>query len=138
MSSRRPAKPETRGPARMLDDPKPGFFKTRLVKGGPFVTAEIRHGPALDEDGAPLDRSYLWEAIKNGKHVRAPHPEPMRAGVFLVWHSATPIDEATFRFMRANESHAESYRPHDPLSTPDRRADVKRFSSEYFRLAKGS
>lgn len=124
---RQPAKPETRGAGRMLDDPKPGFFKTRLVRNGPFVTAELRHGT----DHEAPDRSPLWETYINGKLIEHPSPDPVRAGVFRVWTSI-PISAAEYEEMTNAKNGA---RPVDPISTPERRASVKRLPPEYFKLA---
>lgn len=52
-------------PSRIIDQPRPGLFKMRLVKGGAFVAARI-----WEKDGAlhahangfpcPLDRVWLF------------------------------------------------------------------------------
>lgn len=64
--------------SRPVDDPKPGFFRMRLVKGGPFVGAEIRHGAPRDPEtgGIMEERSFMWETIIDGKLARDPSPDP--------------------------------------------------------------
>lgn len=43
---------------REIGTPTPGLYRTRLVKGGPWVAARIWHGPPLDPvTGEPLDRA---------------------------------------------------------------------------------
>lgn len=49
-------------------DLKPGYYKTRLVKGGPYVAAQLCYGPPLDpETGDPLDRSWRYTVRLNGE-----------------------------------------------------------------------
>lgn len=50
-------------PARPIDQPAPGFFRMRLVKGGPFVGALIseRLGMlAAQINGVPADVDHVW------------------------------------------------------------------------------
>lgn len=51
--------------SRRIDQPEPGFFKLRLVRGGPFVAARIwRTGDALHAHvnamPCPVDRVWLF------------------------------------------------------------------------------
>lgn len=116
-------------PSRQLDDPKPGYFKTKLVRGGPLVPAEIRFG----QDPEAPDRSPLWEALINGKHVRTPSPDPVQAGVFRIWESATPISREEFRFLTDDTEWCLEHAPNDPQANPERRASTLSLPLNFFR-----
>lgn len=120
---------------RPLDNPQPGFFKVRLVKGGPFVGAEIRHGPSRDPEtgGVMYERSYFWSAEINGRLVRDPSPDPLTAGVFRIWESGTPIDEAEYRFLIADREWCARNAPQTPEANPTDAAKVGSIDPEYFR-----
>lgn len=48
---------------RRIDQPRPGFFKMRLVRGGPFVAARIwQEGDALKAhiNAFPADLDRVW------------------------------------------------------------------------------
>ena len=66
-------------PSRLVWPPSPGTFKLRLVRGGPWVPAEIVH----------LDG--MWQAVIAGE-PRRPHADPVLAdGVERVWSWAVAI-----------------------------------------------
>jgi len=61
-------------PSRRLDDPKPGYFLVRVVKGGPLVPAAI-----IYEFG-------VWRAVISGEEFDA-REDPLRAEkVLFIWH----------------------------------------------------
>lgn len=121
--------------SRPVDQPRPGFFKMRLVKGGPFVGAELRYGPSRDPDtgGILYERSYLWETRINGALARDPSPDPVAAGVFRVWLSGTEIDEEEFRYLIADREWCAKHAPHRPEAQPARKVDLSSLSPEDFR-----
>lgn len=122
-----------RGPPRVLSEPRAGYFKTRLVRGGPFVGAEIRYGPGSDPDtGEPLDRSWLWEALIGGKHVRIPSPDPLKAGVIMIWESATEITESEFRFLTADAEWCAKHAPQEPQAKPKEKIDIVELPPSHF------
>jgi len=113
--------------SRRIDDPRPGFFKTRLVKNGPFVGAEIRHGPSTDPDtgGVLEERSWMWETWINGELVEKPSPDPLRAGVYRVWLCAKSISEAEYRHLVADREWCRHHAPSSPEANPTKRADPR-------------
>ena len=121
--------------ARQIDDPQPGFFKMRLVRGGPFVGACISYGPPSDpETGGILEeRSYLWEARINGELVRTPSPDPAKAGVFRIWHSGTEISEPECRFLIADAEWVRMYAADTPSANPKQPVDLANMPAEHFR-----
>ena len=87
-----------------VDKPQPGFFWTRLVKGGPKVGARIWEGrdvfglPVMlaEVNGKPADAAEVWNYNANHR-----------------------ITEAEYRFLVADTAHAVAHRPDDPKATPD-------------------
>lgn len=79
--------------ARVINRPEPGFFKQRLVRGGPWVGSIIwRQCPFILEDGQwfePTERSQPLAAMIDGiyKHVDQ------------VWLSAHFCSEAEYRYL---------------------------------------
>lgn len=109
---------------RAVDEPRPGFFRIRLVKGGPWVAARIEHRPSRDPlTGELLDRSPLWRVTIAGEELPA-SPDPLRAGVFRVWHSGQPISESEYRYLTARREHAIRYEPDLPEAAPRERIDL--------------
>ena len=50
--------------------PSPGFYRTRLAKGGVWVPVLVyRPCPMDPEDGYPLDRYYQLRCLVDGKEV---------------------------------------------------------------------
>ena len=84
-SGRQPAKPDARGPARPVDNPRAGFFHVRMVKGGPCVPARICH-----------DFGQFW-AVINGVTVDGGGEDPILVkDVMRIWHYGVEIDEAEY------------------------------------------
>lgn len=51
-----------------VDEPRPGFYKTRLVRGGPWVGAQLFwQWPTDPHTGEQLDRSPTMIALVNGE-----------------------------------------------------------------------
>lgn len=51
--------------ARRSDEPEPGLYKSRLVRGGPWVAAQVWHDPS----------TALWHVKINGQHA-GESPDP--------------------------------------------------------------
>jgi len=99
---------------RAIDKPEEGFFRLRLVRGGPYVPARIAH----DETG--------WWAEIDGQRYQ-PHPDPTHSeGVFRIWHGGRVIDEAEYRHMLAVRGWAERSMPQHPSATPREPIDAEK------------
>ena len=95
-------------PARDISRPEPGRFKMKLVKGGPFVAAEILVLPNGD-----------WAAEINGKMQTPSNSDPAHAaGVFRIWTGGQRITDGEFNFLRALAEWARKNDPNHPLSAP--------------------
>ena len=44
---------------RRIDRPEPGLFKTRRIKGGPWLPVRIRSVRAVDDEGRVADRAPI-------------------------------------------------------------------------------
>ena len=112
--------------SRNIGEPRPGFFKLRKVRGGPYVGARIVHGPPTDPlTGETLDRSWLWETWIDGALVRSPSPEPVKAGVFRVWYHGSEIPEAEYRYLIDDREWCRRNAPQSPEATPDQAVDLE-------------
>jgi hypothetical protein len=108
---------------RRIDRPEPGFFKLRLVRGGPFVAAVIfMPCPMVPADPdihpgewcTPLDRSRHLEARIDGRPAA-----PDR-----VWIGGRPIDSREYRYLIEGAAWDRSYAPEAPAANPTRAIDL--------------
>ena len=114
----------TPGDGVRVDRPRPGHFKTRMVKRGPWVPAVIyRPCPMVppefdispDEWCWPMDRCPPLEAMING----AP------ADVMRVWLSPA-IDAAEYAHMTAVAAWDAEHQPDGPKANPTVAVDLSR------------
>jgi hypothetical protein len=118
---------------RQVGRPEPGFFKLRLVKGGPFVGARIEYGPTRDPlTGEPLDRSWHYAADINGFVDQNPRPEP-NDDVWKVWEFGQRIDEAEYRFLIADREWAAKHAPELPEATPRKPVDLRQIPIPFLK-----
>lgn len=75
--------------ARIEDEPMPGYFKRRMVRGGPFVPVAIWLEQEIDPDTGELTAPEELRAIVNGQPI-----DPVRA-----WFYARPISLAEYDAM---------------------------------------
>lgn len=109
---------------REISKPRPGLFKLRLVRGGPWVAARIVHMAARDPvTGEALDRSPLWSAYVNDELLAEPSPDYVEAKVNRIWEYGRPIDLAEYKFLLAQHRHAARYEPNHPAADPRRAID---------------
>lgn len=114
-----------------MTDVRPGFYKCRLVRGGPWVAVRVAHEPASDpETGETLDRSPMWSVEIDGELARAPSPDRDKAGVFLT-EAMRPIDEAEYHYLRRVKDHAVKVDPRYPEARPNKRIDIGKLPPIY-------
>ena len=105
---------------RAIVKPEPGWFRTRMVRKGPWVPARIYCEPATDPlTGELMERPAMLLAEINGRPC-----EPER-----VWQFCWPITEDEYRFMLANIAWAEQHAPRDPAANPERAIDLNAIGS---------
>jgi len=104
-------------------DPVPGFYRIRLVRGGPWVGARITYGPPLDPiDGEELDRSPRWNAFIDGELIGEPGPCPHKAGAFRIW-PAHSISQAEHDYLVATARWARDHAQAEPAANPRQTID---------------
>lgn len=95
-------------PPRVIDRPTPGLYRTRLVKGGPWVAARIWHGPPSDPlTGEVLERAHALRCEIDGRGL----VEPVEWWTRL--HGPIPFDE-WLQLKRAAES--PTFAPRRPVN----------------------
>ena len=92
------------------DEPQCGFFKRRLVKGGPFVPARIWLDQWIDEDTGELMADEVLLCEVNGE-FGDPHEQ-------WTWLCAMPISEAEFNYLEAVRRHVGWHEPEQPQANP--------------------
>lgn len=95
-------------------DPKPGWFRRRFVRGGPWVAARIWIEAEVDDAGELLSEEVLRCEVA-GREAKA---EDQWSYV-----ASHPITEAEYNFMVADKAWAEANAPDDPSARPDRKID---------------
>ena len=95
-----------------INDPQEGFYRRRLVRGGPWVPGCIWwvYGEVDQESGHKMEDDVL-HCLVNGRH-RDPYRE-------WLWLAKEPITEAEYNFMVDDAAHARAHRPDDPKAKPD-------------------
>lgn len=100
----------------------PGYFRLRLVRGGPFVAASID----LTADG-------LWRVTVNGE-ASAASADPWHCpGMERVWFYGHRIDRAEHDYLLALAAHARRHDPAHPLASPGQRIDLHHIAPIYRR-----
>jgi len=97
-------------------EPQCGWFKRRLVQGGPMVPARIWMHQDLDEDGNLTAPEELRCEV--GGKRRDPVDE-------WTWICADPITEAEFNFMVADAAYCREHHPSSPEANPTARASSR-------------
>jgi len=102
-----------------VSTPLAGFYKMKLVKGGPWVTVEIWYGPPHDPvTGDVLDRSWRWQARVDGGEAE----DPLRRA--WPYCSGQPITRTEFDYLRDVACWAKDYAPSQPEASPRQKIDL--------------
>lgn len=83
--------------ARVEDEPMAGYFKRRMVRGGPFVPVAIWLDQEIDPDTGELVAPEEMRAIANGRPV-----DPVQ-----VWAYARPISLEEYEALTGIRDHQE-------------------------------
>ncbi len=104
---------------RRVDQPEPGLFKLRLVKGGPWVAAEIT-----------LDDAGRYGALINGEPCGPAHVDPVLAPrVMDVWHSGVRIDAGEHAYLLSLSAWARANAPDRPEASPAQPINLMRMAA---------
>ena len=83
-------------PDRIEDQPQPGWYRRRLVKGGPFVPVKIWLDQDIDHESGELQSPEILRATLNGQPT-----DPVR-----VWTYCDPISREQFEALEAAHASA--------------------------------
>lgn len=101
---------------RTSDTPQPGFYLIRLVRGGPWVAAQIAHA----EDG--------WTVSIDGV-TEGPSLDPWAlSNMERVHWGGRETTEAEVRYRLALKHHAATYEPDAPAANPKRPVDLDKLT----------
>jgi hypothetical protein len=111
----------------VTDEPHPGFYKRRLVKGGPFVPVQIWIEGDRDDAGELVDDERILCSV-NGREADA-----VDNWMYCCVH---PISEAEFDYLTSLSSFARVHAPREPLANPKKKIDPLKFPLPSFPQAK--
>lgn len=97
-----------------LDEPQAGWFKTRMVKQGPWVPARIWLTSFTDEHSELTEDEQFWCEV-NGS--------PRDADWQWPWLCFNPISEAEYNYMMAVQEWAHQHAPSEPEANPRQKVD---------------
>lgn len=96
-------------------DPMPGFYKRRLVRGGPWVPARIWCVQDICPDTGELLSDEFLQAECNGEWA---DPDDV-----WTWLCANPISEQEFKYLTALAEHCARHEPGHPAANPRKAID---------------
>lgn len=99
-------------------DPQAGFYKRRLVKGGPWVPVHIWIERELDDAGDMLSDERIMCSV-DGRIVPVDD--------HWTYACAKPIPETEFDYLTRLSGYAKARDPREPLSKPRRKIDPLSF-----------
>lgn len=103
----------TRDPAK----PRPGYFKMRLVKGGPFVAARIIR-LCHCTIGSQGDRPHEWFLTCDRYPPLSAEINGEEADVARVWAYGREISPKEYKHPTALREWAEQHAPQEPEANP--------------------
>lgn len=115
---------DRRGFARTMNEPQPGLYRMRLVKGGPWVAARIHRTCHCTVNGGDASDAHEWRdgcdrfpALQGEVDGRSRDP-------VSIWHSRIErIDEAEYRFLTDAAAWDRKHAPEAPGANPDKPID---------------
>lgn len=100
-----------------VDQPEPGFYRRKLVKGGPFVGVAIFYACPMDpESGEPMQRSRHLLCQVNGEWS-----DPVDQ---WSWVAGSRVTQAEYEYLLADAAHAMEFRPAAARANPRRAIDL--------------
>lgn len=104
-------------------EPHCGWFKRKLVRGGPHVPARIWMEQPIDPETGELVGDEIMRCEINGKLCDA--EEQWTYICYL------PITEAEYKFMVANAEWAAKYAPNEPAAQPMRAVNFNKLPIDF-------
>lgn len=113
----------------VLADPEPGFFKTRLVRNGPWVSARIFLTPCqCTVNGGDEEKDHPWQEscdrIIRPKLSAEINGRP--ANITRVWEFSTDCTKAEFEYLTRVSKWDRENDPDSPYVTPNKAIDLNK------------
>ena len=105
------------------EEPQCGWFKRKLVKGGPFVPARVWMYQPVDDEG-DLCGDEVLQCEVDGKFA-----DPEEA---WSWLCGNPISEAEFKHLTALRQWSEEHAPTEPYANPRQPVDWQKVPTPTF------
>lgn len=104
----------------MLDRPQPGFFRVRLVRRGPWVSAAIRRICSCTINGGSDNARHEWRPDCDRFPPLSCEVDGQERNdrLMSVWVFGRPISEKEFRYMRDAAAWDRTYAPDAPTANP--------------------
>lgn len=113
------------------DEPQPGHYKTRLVRGGPYVPVRIHWGsPVID--GEEQDRAPRWLVTVDGATDFVETGDagyrcrvPLDVWRYWPWCGKHPIGEPEYRYLIDKAKWAKEHAKDRPEAHPRKAVDKR-------------
>lgn len=116
---------DRRGFARTMNEPQPGLYRMRLVKGGPLVAARIHRPCCCTVNGGEANAEHPWRDDCDRFPPLRGEVDGRPRDAISVWHSRIErITEAEFRFLRDASAWDRKHAPDAPGANPDKPVDL--------------
>lgn len=96
-------------------EPQAGFYKRKLVKGGPWVAARIWLHQEIDPETGQLMADEVLRCEVGGR-ARDPVEQ-------WTWLCNEPISQAEYEYLMASRTWAAANAPHEPVANPMKPVD---------------
>ena len=113
----------------VIDDPQPGYFRRKLVKGGPWVPVRIWLQETVDPATGELTADSYMCCDVDGKPA---NPDDQWS-----YCCDQPITIADFEHMTAVSKYAKARDPREPLAAPTKRINLLTVPFPTFQKPKG-
>lgn len=122
--------------SRDISAPAPGYFKTRMIKGGPFVGARIYRPCSCTVVGTPDDfedsgaAEHDWTpACDRYSNILNAEIAGKPVDVSQVWERGQRIAKAEYDYLMADMAWALENSPEDPMAKPRESIDLNKLAS---------
>lgn len=100
----------------LVGTPRPGFYRRKLVKGGPYVGVVIFYACPWNDECQPTERSRPLLCMVNGEHA-----DPVQT---WEWVAGQKISEDEYNYLMADAAHATEFRPTAPRANPRKKIEL--------------
>jgi len=111
--------------SRRIDQPQPGYFTLRLVKGGPFVPARIHRTCHCTVNGGDDNAAHDWRESCDRYPFLAGEIDGKPANVDRIWTSGQPISRDIYDYLIDLGEWARTYDPEAPEARPEKPVNLR-------------